>query len=107
MWKTELGRFRIVAFWEGISLLVLFFVAMPLKYIMGMPMATTWAGWIHGVLFLVYLLTGLQAALEEEWSMKTIVFAFFASLLPAGTFVFDRWLMKQGALEDGEISAGE
>ena len=35
---TPVGRFRIVAFWEGISYLLLLFVAMPLKYGFG----STW-----------------------------------------------------------------
>lgn len=95
MWKSELGRFRIVAFLEGVSLLVLFFVAMPLKYLMGMPMATTWVGWAHGLLFVAYLIFGLHAAVEEEWGVKEIGLALFASLVPAGTFIFDRWIMKK------------
>ena len=43
-----LRRFSLV---EGISTLVLFLVAMPLKYVLGYPMAVTYVGWVHGVLF--------------------------------------------------------
>ena len=42
-----LRRFSLV---EGISTLVLFLVAMPLKYVLGYPMAVTYVGWVHGVL---------------------------------------------------------
>lgn len=99
MWKSELGRFRIVAFLEGVSLLMLFFVAMPMKYLMDIPIVVTWVGWAHGVLFMAYLLFGLHAAVEEEWGIKEIALAFFASFVPFGTFVFDRWIMKRKEAE--------
>ena len=59
---TPVGRFRIVAFWEGISYLLLLFVAMPLKYGLGIDMAVRIVGLAHGVLFLGYCVTlGLAA----------------------------------------------
>ena len=47
-----LGRLRLLSIVEGISTLVLFFVAMPLKYAADMPLAVTIAGMIHGFLFM-------------------------------------------------------
>ena len=55
MLKTELDRFKLVAMFEGISFIILLFIAMPLKYIWLIPMATKIVGMIHGGLFLLYL----------------------------------------------------
>lgn len=90
--KTSLDRFRIVAFAEGVSLIVLVGIAVPLKYLAGVHEATLIPGWIHGVLFLLYLVAGVQVAADEEWSPALIAGAFFASLVPGGTFLLDRKL---------------
>lgn len=97
MWESALGRFRIIAILEGISLLVLFFVAMPLKYVAGYPAMTQWVGWVHGVLFLAYLGFGALAAHREQWNLKICAIAVFVSLIPFGTFWFDRWITRQPA----------
>ena len=52
---TALRQLRLVAFLEGSSFLVLLFIAMPLKYLAGLPLAVRVAGSVHGLLFLVFL----------------------------------------------------
>ena len=81
---TPVGRFRIVAFWEGISYLLLLFVAMPMKYGLGIDMAVRVVGMAHGVLFLAYCLTLALAWSRLGTSLGII--AFVMSLLPGGTF---------------------
>lgn len=51
---NQIRRFRTTALAEGSSFLVLLFVAMPMKYVMGMPRVVTVVGAIHGILFLAY-----------------------------------------------------
>lgn len=92
---TSTGRFRIVSIAEGISYLLLLGVAMPLKYFAGLPEAVKYTGWAHGLLFVLYMLTGLDTAISERWSFKVIVLAFVASLLPFGPFVFDSVYLKE------------
>ncbi len=71
---------------EGYSYLVLLFIAMPLKYILGFPIAVKVAGMIHGILFIIFLYLGVKAWIEAKWSfMQTVIF-FIASLIPFGTF---------------------
>lgn len=89
MLKTPLGRFRLIAILEGISYIVLLGVAMPLKYVWDMPMMTKWTGWAHGVLFIAYCVLGLHAAIVQKWGLIKSAVAFFASLVPFGTFVLD------------------
>ena len=90
--KTSLGRLRIIAFIEGLSFLILLGIAMPLKYIAGIPQAVRVVGMAHGVLFVLYILLLIQVAIERRWSLKISFLAFLASLVPFGTFYADvKW----------------
>jgi integral membrane protein len=89
---TPLGRFRIVAFWEGISYLLLLFIAMPLKYGLGEDMAVRVVGMAHGVLFLAYCVT--LALIARRLGARLSVLAFVVSFIPAGTFWLERRLRR-------------
>lgn len=103
MLKTALGRFRAVAFWEGMSFLVLLLIAMPLKYAMGLPQGVRVVGMAHGLLFMAYLYTLMMAAIEYRWGVKRIAVAFAASLVPGGTFWLDAQLRGEArALETAQ-----
>lgn len=95
MLKTPLGRFRAIALLEGVSFLVLLFIAMPLKYWAGMPLAVRVVGLAHGVLFLAYLPSLLEVAVAHRWSLPRTVAAFGASLVPFGTFVLEARLRRE------------
>lgn len=86
--------FRVISFAEGISLLTLLFLAMPLKYLLGIPEAVKVVGWIHGILFIVYVVVLVLVEIKYRWSVLLFLGAFIASLIPFGTFVLDRQLRK-------------
>lgn len=90
-----LNRFRVVSISEGISFLVLMFIAMPLKWIFGMPAMVTYVGWAHGLLFILYVLVVFPTSRKLRWDFKTTLMALFASILPFGPFLFDRKLKNQ------------
>lgn len=92
-----LNRFRIVAIIEAISYLLLLCVAMPIKYLMDMPDAVKWPGWIHGILFVAYIITLITAAIQYNWSFKRIVVLFLASLLPIVPFILEKRLKEEYA----------
>lgn len=96
--KTDLGRFRLVAISEGISFIVLLFIAMPLKYFADMPEAVKYVGWAHGLLFMLYILALITVKMSLGWNFKKTAIAFLASLLPFGTFVLDKNLRKEEKL---------
>lgn len=103
--NTELGRFRMVAISEGISFVVLLFIAMPLKYFAGMAESVTYVGWVHGLLFVLYILSLLTVRSGLNWNFKKTLVAFLASLLPFGTFILDKSLRKEEKLlQDQEIT---
>lgn len=93
--SAPLGRFRLIAKLEGISFLVLLFIAMPLKYWADQPLAVKYVGWAHGVLFVLFCLLLLHVWIDRRWGVGRVIMAFFASLLPFGTFVLDRTLKKE------------
>jgi integral membrane protein len=90
-----LKRFRTISIFEGISFLVLLFVAMPMKYVMDMPMAVTVVGWIHGVLFVLYIYIIFPTAKKMGWTFRKTLFGLVASILPFGPFLFDRNLRQE------------
>ncbi len=94
---TPVGRFRIVAFWEGISYLLLLFVAMPLKYGFGIDVAVRIVGMTHGVLFLGYCVTLAVAA--PYLDARRSLLAFVLSFVPGGTF----WLEARFRQEEREL----
>lgn len=91
----SLRWFRIVALLEGLSFILLLFVAMPLKYWMGMPLAVRIVGSLHGALFLAFVGLLGHVGPKRSWSMKKMSLAFLASLVPFGTFVLDRSLKRE------------
>jgi len=90
-----LNRFRIVSITEGISMIVLVFIAMPLKWIFELPTMVTYVGWVHGVLFIAYILILFPTSRKLRWSFVRAVFALAAAILPFGPFLFDRKLKKE------------
>jgi len=91
MYRTMIKYFKTVAYLEGISLLLLLGVAMPLKYIWAMPLAVRIVGMAHGLLFVAYvgLLTYLHT--EHNWPAKRTALAFVASMVPFGVFFFNHY----------------
>lgn len=83
---------RRIARIEGVSFLILLFIAMPLKYGLGQPLAVRWVGWAHGVLFLLFCLALLRAflAVRPPWWQAAWIFA--SGLLPGGPWLADRTL---------------
>lgn len=91
----DIKYFRWLSYIEGISLLLLFFVAMPLKYLAGLPQAVRVVGMAHGILFLVYVFALLNVALENRWGWKKSFFGFISSSIPFGFWWFDRQYLKK------------
>ena len=92
---TALRQLRLVALLEGTSFVVLLFIAMPLKYLAGLPLAVRVVGSVHGVLFLLFLAVLLRAGSERGWPVSRWLIAFVSSVVPFGTFIFDRSLRRE------------
>lgn len=79
-------RLRVIGLLEGISFLVLLFIAMPLKYFGDEPWLTRQVGMAHGVLFVLYVILVIEVKLAMDWSVKKMLIALGASVIPFGTF---------------------
>lgn len=95
---SELMKFRLINKIEGISFLILVFIAMPFKYLLGYPMATKIAGMIHGLLFVLFVYQLAKAKQGVSFSAKETLFFFILSLIPFGSFYTDK-LCKNKALQ--------
>jgi integral membrane protein len=92
--KTSLGRLRIIAFTEGVSYLILLFVAMPLKYFWGQPTAVKSFGSVHGLLFVLYILYVVLCKIEYRWTLKKILLLLVISIIPFGNFYADKHYLQ-------------
>jgi integral membrane protein len=89
---TPTARLRALAFVEGCSYLLLLFVAMPLKYVAGQPMAVRLAGSVHGGLFIALALAAWQVMRVRKKAITWGVRVGVLSVIPFGTFFLDREL---------------
>ena len=90
--NTNLKQFKLSGYIEGWSFILLLFVAMPLKYMMGFAIATKIVGMVHGGLFVWFLYALYNATLEQKWGAKFTILAFISSLIPFGTFFLNKRL---------------
>ena len=104
--------FRTVAIAEAFSWGLLL-VAMVCKWILdaepfglaegGVPVA----GPIHGVIFMIYVVTAIVAKFVFRWDTKTLVVALASSIPPFATVWFERKADREGRLtaQTGATSA--
>lgn len=83
---NSVNKFGLINTIEGYSYLLLLFVAMPLKYVLGFAIAVKIAGMLHGLLFIIFLVLLLQAWMDSKWAITESIIFFIASLIPFGTF---------------------
>jgi integral membrane protein len=104
--KCPIGRLRAVGVVEGVSFLLLLGVAMPLKYLAGMPQMVSVVGMAHGLLWLLYLAAVLDVRARRGWPLSRMALAVFASVLPFGPFVLDPSLRREQEqrLDDDVVS---
>lgn len=85
---------RKVALAEGISWLALLFVAMPLKYFAGLPLAVSIVGAAHGGLFVAFLVVWQRTWVRADWSLAAAALVFLSALLPFGPLFVDAPLRR-------------
>lgn len=96
LFKTNLGRLRIIGFLEGISLLVLLFIAVPMKYLGGNPALVKTMGPVHGALFLLFIFNALSVGVDQKWKFSETTWkVLLACLIPFGTFYIDHKILKK------------
>lgn len=96
LFKTKIGRLRILAILEGISLLSLVFIAVPVKHWFGNPSLVRMLGPVHGTLFLLFLFNTLSIGVEQGWKFKETTWKVIAAcFIPFGTFYIDKKILSK------------
>lgn len=92
---TPVGRLRLIGLLEGISLLVLLGIAVPLKYAYSDPSWVKAIGPLHGLLFLLFVINTLQMGVEQRWKFAHTTWkVLLACIIPFGTFYIDRKILS-------------
>lgn len=93
---TSIGRLRLIAFLEGISLIILVGVAVPLKYGLHDAFLVKIMGPIHGALFLLFVFSALKIGIEEKWHFRsTTLRVLISCFIPFGTFYIDYSILRK------------
>ena len=86
--------FRLVAFLEGVSYVLLLFIAVPIKYLLNDPTYVKLLGMPHGILFVGYIILSVVGKNKFNWSYFEFFIISAASLVPFGTFYVDRKYLR-------------
>lgn len=88
--KAALLRYRVLAWVTGVMLLLLTFLAMPLKYLSDQPTLVEIIGPIHGALYAVYVVIAFDLAIRARWGLGRTVWMLLAGTIPFASFYADR-----------------
>lgn len=86
--------FRIISLLEGLSYLLLLFIAVPLKYFYGHEFLVKILGMPHGILFMLYIFFSVILKNKMNWNIKQTIEIMIASIIPFGTFYIDYKYLK-------------
>ncbi len=93
--NTNIGRLRLLALLEGISLLALVFIAVPMKYLAHDPAVTRLLGPVHGALFLLFVINTFSVSVAQRWKAATTGKVLLACIIPFGTFYIDHHILSK------------
>jgi integral membrane protein len=103
--KHPVSFLRAVGLLEATSYLILLFIAMPLKYFGGMPLAVKIVGSVHGGLFVLFCIALWRVLMNTSWSFGRAALVFIASLLPFVPFFIDRRMRAWAAADSTQTPA--
>jgi len=86
--------FRIVALLEGISYILLLFIATPIKYLANDPQYVKLLGMPHGFLFILYIILAFMLKTELKWTANIFARILLASIIPFGTFFIGKYYLN-------------
>ncbi|WP_077624104.1 DUF3817 domain-containing protein [Sediminibacillus massiliensis] len=94
MQPNSLRLFRLLGIIEGTSLIVLLFIAMPLKYMADLPEVVTVVGSLHGFFFVLYILMIAFLTFKIRWAFKWVFSSVLVAFIPFGNYVLDYKLQR-------------
>ncbi len=88
--KDPLLRYRVMANIVGVVLLVLVFVAVPLRYGFGHAAFSKTISPIHGALYIVLVAQVFLLGRSRGWSPKRMILVALSGTIPIFSFVMER-----------------
>jgi integral membrane protein len=96
--KSTLLRFRVMAILAGIMSLLLWFIDLPVVYLFDnadWKAAVAWIPFVHGWIYLAYVLTALQFSVKAHWPLKKILWLLLAGTLPVASLIAERRVVRR------------
>jgi integral membrane protein len=94
---NQLRRMRLVSLLEGTTLVILVFIAVPLRHLGGYRIATMIIGPVHGMAFLFYIWMLVQTISGGSVPKRHALRLIAAAFVPFGAFFNERILRKAQA----------
>lgn len=98
----HLNILKLLAISEGISYIA-FGITMPIKYLMHWPLPNYIVGMSHGLLFIAYCVWVLIVGIRFKKKVEFFMVGWLMSLIPFGTFWFERKYLKNSIPTDTEL----
>ncbi|MDP5051449.1 MAG: DUF3817 domain-containing protein [Candidatus Planktophila sp.] len=95
---SSVKRFRFMALVAGVMSLLLWFVDLPVVYLFNNPdwkAAVAWIPFVHGWIYLAYVLVALQFSVKAKWPIKKILWLLLAGTLPFASIAAERRVVRQ------------
>ena len=96
--KSTLLRFRVMAILAGIMSLLLWFIDLPVVYLFDnadWKAAVAWIPFVHGWVYLAYVLAALQFSVKAHWPVRKILWLLLAGTLPIASLIAERRVVRR------------
>ena len=92
---SEIRFLRGITLLEGLSLILLVCVAVPIKYLGDDESYVKILGPIHGFLFIVFCYSAWSVGSKVKWNWRSMIWKLLlASFIPFGTFYLDHKVLR-------------
>lgn len=95
--KSVVLRFRVMAIIAGVMSLLLWFVDLPVVYLFDnsdWKEKVAWIPFVHGWIYLAYVLTAIQFAVKARWPVMKMLGLMLAGTLPVASLIAERRVVR-------------
>jgi len=96
--KSSLARFRVMAIIAGVMSLLLWFIDLPVAYLLNNPewkAAVAWIPFVHGWVYFAYVIVALQFSVKAKWPIRKILGLLLAGTLPVASLIAERRVVRR------------
>ena len=95
--KGVVLRFRVMALAAGVMSLLLWFVELPVVYLLDSPNLAAkvkWIPFVHGYVYAFYVLTAIHFTAKARYTVGRMILFILAGTLPVFSFIAERRVAK-------------